>query len=138
MAKRQYDAALREHHTYILMQISLIALVQHAVQSKYTNAVQNNITGQLPVDIWLLKTHLFDTYGRINENEPKTKYDKTTKLKYNLSDQIDDIFNSFEDLCKIAELANLPYSARKQVNIGYLIVFKKPIFKVMSEDGQEN
>ena len=75
MTKTQYEAALREHQTYILMQISLIALVQQAVQSKYTNAVRNRITGKLPADIRLLKTHMFDTYGRINENELQTKYD---------------------------------------------------------------
>ena len=125
MVKMQYEAALSEHQTYILMQRSLLALVQNAVQSKCTNAVQNFITGQLPADIWLLKIHLFDTYGKINENELQTKYDETTKLAYNVSDPIDDIFNSVEDLCKIAELANFPYSERQHVNIGYLIVLKK-------------
>ena len=38
-------------------------------------------------------------------------------------------FNSVEDLCKIAEVENCPYSARQQVNIGYLIVTKQPIFR---------
>ena len=75
------------------------------------------------------KTHLFDTYGKINENEIQTKYDETTKLTYNVSDPIDDIFNPVEDLCEIAELENCPYSARQQVNIGYLIVSKQPIFR---------
>ena len=64
MAKTQYEAALSEHQTYILIQRSLIALLQQAVQSRYTNAVQNSITGQLPADIWHLITHLFDIYGR--------------------------------------------------------------------------
>ena len=73
------------------------------------NAVRNRITGQLPADIRLLKTHLFNTYGRFNENKLQTKYDKTTKLTYNASDPIDDIFNSVEDLCEILELANCPY-----------------------------
>ena len=82
------------------------------------NAVQNRITGQLPVDIRLLKTHLFDAYGKINENELQTKYNKTTKLTYNVSDPIDDIFNSVKYLCKILELENCLYSARQQVNIG--------------------
>ena len=71
---------------------------------------------------------MFDTYGRINENELQTKYDGTTKLAYNVSDPINDIFNSVEDLCKIAELANFPYSARQQVKIGYLIVSRQTIF----------
>ena len=113
----------------MLIQRSLTALVQQAVQSKYTNTVRNRITGKLPADIRLLKTHLFNTYGRINENELQTKYDETTKLTYNVSDPIDDIFNSVEDLCKIAELTNFPYSARQQFNIGYLIVSKQPIFR---------
>ena len=106
MAKTQYETDLREHQTYILMQKSLITLVPNTVQSKYTNGVKYPITGQLPVDIQILKIHLFDTYGRINENELQTKYDETKKLEYNVSDPIDDIFNSVEDLCKIAELAN--------------------------------
>ena len=46
-----------------------------------------------------------------------------------MSDLIDDIFNSVEDLYKIAELENFLYSARQQVNIGYLIVSKQPIFR---------
>ena len=103
MAKTQYKSALHEHHTYILMQRSLISLVKNVVQSKYTNAVQNCITWKLPADICLLKIHLVDTYGRINENELQTKYDDTNKLAYNVSDPIDNIFNSVEDLCEISE-----------------------------------
>ena len=128
-AKTQYETSLREHQTYILMQRSLIPLVQQAVESNYTNAVRNRVTGKLPADIGPLKTHLLDTYGKINENELQTKYDETTKLAYNVSDPIDEIFNSVEDLCKILELANCPYSERQQVNIGYLIVSKQPIYK---------
>ena len=82
--------------------MSLIALVQQPVESKYTNAVRNRITGKLPVDIRLLKTHMFDTYGKINENDLQNKNDETTKLAYNVSNPIDDIFNSVEDLCEIA------------------------------------
>ena len=91
--------------------------------------MQNRITGQFPADIRLLDIHLFDTCGRINEKELQTKYDKTTKLAYNVSEPINDIFNSVEDLCEISELAYCPYSARQQVNIGYLILSRKPIFR---------
>ena len=93
------------------------------------DAVRNRITGKFPAEIRLLKIHLFDTYGRINENELQTKYYETTKLTYDVSYPIYDIFNSVEDLCEIAELANCPYSARQQVNIGSLIVSKQPIFR---------
>ena len=129
IAKTQYETALREHQTYVLLQQSLIALVQDAIDIKYTNAIRNRITGQLPGDIRLIKTHLFTTYGKINEQELQTKYDDTTKMSYSVSDPIDDIFNAVEDLCEIAEFADTPYSPRQQVNIGYLIVNKQPIFR---------
>ena len=61
MDKTPYEAALREHQMYILTQRSLIALVKNTVQLKYTNAVRNRITEQLPANIWLLKIQLFDT-----------------------------------------------------------------------------
>ena len=129
IAKTQYENALREHQTYVLLQRSLIALVQDSIETKYTNAIRNRITGQLPGDICLVKTHLFSTYGKINEQELQTKYDKTTKMSYHVSDPIDDIYNAVEDLCEIADLAETPYSPRQQVNIGYLIVNKLPIFR---------
>ena len=129
IAKTMYETALREHQAYVLLQRSLIALVQEAIQSKYTNAVRNRITGQLPGDIRLLKNHLFSTYGKINGQELQQKYDDTIKLPYSITDPIDDIFNAVEDLCEIAEFAESPYSPRQQVNIGYLIVNRQPIFR---------
>ena len=129
MAKTLYETALREHQTYVLLQRSLVALVQEAVDNKYTNAIRNRITGQLPSDIQIIKDHLFDTYGKINEAELQQKYDETTKLNFDISDPIDNIFNAVEDLCEIAEFAKTPYSARQKVNIGFLIVSKHPIFQ---------
>ena len=105
-------------------------MVQQALESKYTNAARNCITEQLHTDIRLLKIYLFDTYGKMNENELQEKYDETTKLTYDVSDPIDDIFNSVKDLCKVAEFENCLYSARQQVNIGYLILSKQPFFRI--------
>ena len=68
LAKTQYETVLREHQTYILLQRSLISLVQNAIANKYTNAICNRITGQLPADIRLITNHLFNTYGEINES----------------------------------------------------------------------
>ena len=47
MVKTQYETALHEHQTYILLQRALIALVQDAVENKYTNAIRNCITRQI-------------------------------------------------------------------------------------------
>ena len=129
LAKSLYDTALREYQMYILMQRSLISLLQEAVDSKYTYAVRNRLTGQLPGDIQLLLNHLFNTYGKINEAELQEKYDSTAKLTYDVNEPIDIIFNAVEDLCEIADLAGCPYSPRQQVNIGYLILQKQPIFR---------
>ena len=129
LSKSLYDTALREYQTYMLMQRSLLSLVQEAVKSKYTYAVRNRLTGQLPSDIRLLMNHLFNTYGNINEAELQEKHDATTKLTYDVSEPIDVIFNAVEDLCEIADLAGCPFSPRQQVNIAYLILQKQPIFR---------
>lgn len=60
ISKTLYDAVIREHQTYVLMQQSLIFLVQQAIDNKYTNAARNH-TGQLPSDVRLLLTHLIIT-----------------------------------------------------------------------------
>ena len=129
MRKTQYETALKEHQTYVLMQRALISQVQQAVDAKYTNAVRNRVSGQLPADIRLVINHLFDTYGKISETELQTKYDETIKLTYQVSDPIDVIFNAVEDLCEIADLSGSPYTATQQVNIGFLIVSKQRILR---------
>ena len=50
-------------------------------------------------------------YGKSNESEFQTKYYETTKLTYVISDPIDDIQNSVEDLCEIAEFEHTSYTA---------------------------
>ena len=57
------------------------------------------------------------------------KYDTTTKLTYNISYPVDDIFNAVKDLCEIAEFAQTLYPVRQKVNIGYLIVSEHLIFR---------
>lgn len=128
MARTQYNMALKEHQMYILLQHVLILLLQKSVDSKYTHAVHNHVTGQLPGDIKILRDHLLSTYGKVLEHELYGKYDITTKLTYNMSDPINKIFNLVEDLCEAAKLGNYPYSPIQQVNIGYQIVSKRRIF----------
>ena len=109
------------------MQRALISQVQKAVNAKYTIVVGSRITVQLPADIKIIMTHLFKAYGKVNEQELQTKYDET-KMVYNISDLIDDIFNTIEDLVELAKLAGCPYTLQQQINIGYLIVSKQGIF----------
>ena len=111
------------------MQRSFISLVQDAIESKYTYVVRNWLTGQLPADIRIIKEHLFNTYGKINETESHDNHDTTAKLTYDVSEPINTIFNAVEDLCRVVELSGSPYASRQQVNIGYLIFNKEPIFR---------
>ena len=105
---------------HILLQRSLIALVQEAIESKYTNAICNRITGQLPGDICLLKDHLFSTYGKINEQEFQTKYDETTKMTYSVSDPIDDIFNAVEVKSPNLQTRHTPHGNRSTLGTSSL------------------
>ena len=84
------------------MQWALILLFQQAIEIKYTDAICNRITGQLPGGVRLLKHHLFDMYGKINENKLQEKYDTATKLAYIVSEPIVTIFLAVKDLCEIA------------------------------------
>ena len=129
ITKTLYETALREHQTYILMQRALISLIQKCIDPKYTNAVRNRTTGQLPGDIRLIMTHLFTTYGKITEHELQEKYDETLKLTYDVNEPIDIIFNAVEDLCEVAELAESAYTPKQQVHIGYIIISKQRIFR---------
>ena len=74
--------------------MSLIALVQEAIENIYTNTIRNWIIRQLPADIRIIKNHLFSMYRKINESGLQKRYDETTKLSYNISDPIDDIYNA--------------------------------------------
>ena len=50
-------------------------------------------------------------------------------MEYNLEKPIDIIFDAIEDLVETGELTRRPYSAQQIVDLGYIILSKKRIFR---------
>ena len=50
-------------------------------------------------------------------------------MSYDITEPIDVIFNSVDDLREIAELAGRPYSPIQMVDLGYMVIVKQPIFR---------
>ena len=59
----------------------------------------------------------------------RTRYDNVEKMKYNLEEPINIIFDAVEKPVEIDELDGRPYSAQQIVDLGYIILSKNRIFR---------
>ena len=50
-------------------------------------------------------------------------------MSYGITEPINVLFNSVDDLREIAELAGRPYSPIQMVDLGYIVIANHPIFQ---------
>ena len=68
-------------------------------------------------------THLYDNYGNISPQDI-SQNDSILKATYNVLQPIKSFFDQVEDVMKLAETGNTPYTTGKTVNIAFNIIFK--------------
>ena len=78
--------------------MSLIAQFQRSRNNKYTNTIQNIISGQLPGAVCLVASKIFTVYRNVNKND---RYD-------NMSNLLDNGVNAVEDIIEIKDFSGLP------------------------------
>jgi hypothetical protein len=108
---------------------ALIAQVVETIDPIYLRALLNRATGQYSSSIRALLLHLFTTYGHITPQQVKTKEMELLNMHYDISQPVDNVFNSIDDLSDLAESANSPMSAQQMIDLAYVIFAKHPILQ---------
>jgi hypothetical protein len=108
---------------------ALIAQVVKAIDPMYLRALLNRATGQYSSSIRALILHLFTTYGRITPQQVKTKEMELLNMHYDISQPVNNVFTSINDLSDLAESANSPMSPQHMIELAYVIFAKHTILQ---------
>ena len=119
-------------HTFEICQATekaLIAQLVDAVDPIYIRALLNRATGQYSTSIRDMLLHLFTTYGRITPHQVKGTEVDLYNMTFDISQPIDTVFNTIDDLADLAEHANSPMTSQQMIDLAYVILSKQPILQ---------
>jgi hypothetical protein len=74
-------------------------------------------------------THLFATHGKITPQQVKVTEQSVYGMHYDITQPVDVVFNTIEDLADLAEHANSPMSEQQQIDMAYVILARQPILQ---------
>lgn len=130
----QIDAARTiwqdQHHVFnicVSTQQALIAQVVEAIDPQYLQALLNTTTGRHTDSIGALILHLFTTYGKITPQQVKMKELETVNMHFDLSQPVDVVFNSIDNLADLSDHAGYPMTDMQLVNLGYMVFSRQAI-----------
>ena len=108
---------------------ALIAQIVEAIDPIYLRAMLNRATGQYSHSIRAVITHLFATHGRITPQQVSAKEQEALNMHYDISQPVDTVFNTIDDLADLSEQAESPMTARQHINLAYVILARQPILQ---------
>lgn len=108
---------------------ALIAQVVESIDQIYLRALLNRTTGQYSTDIRAVLLHLFSTHGRITPQQVKAKEMSTFNMHYDISQPVDTVFNTIDDLADLAEHARSPMTPQQMMDLAYVIFARQPILQ---------
>ena len=126
------DVWRESKQTYEICQATekaLIAQIVESIDPIYLRALLNRATGQYSTSIRVLMLHLFTTYGKITPQQVKGREMELYNLHFDISQPVDNVFNSIADLAELADHANSPMTMRQMIDLAYVILAKQPILQ---------
>jgi hypothetical protein len=108
---------------------ALIAQIVESIDLIYLRALLNRTTGQYSTTIRDLISHLFNSYGKITPQQVRAKEMEVYNMHWDISQPVDTVFNSIDDLFELADHANSPMSAQQMIDMAFVIFAKQPILQ---------
>jgi hypothetical protein len=108
---------------------ALVAQLVEAIDPIYLRPLLNRATGQYTTSIRAVMTHLFTTHGKITPQQVKTREQAVCAMHYDITQPVDVVFNTIEDLADLAEHSNSPMTAQQQIDLAYVILARQPILQ---------
>ena len=108
---------------------ALVAQIVESTDPIYIRALLNRTTGQFSSNIRAVMTHLFTTYGKITPQLVTAKQQAVYSMHYDISQPVDTVFNTIEDLADLADHASSPMTAQQQIDMAYVIFAREPILQ---------
>ena len=120
--REEHKEALRLHREATRIEQSLINQLSQALPNLYLRSFRNVNTNTITTDIPTLLTHLFTTYGAIEDDELQEEADLLRKKTFDISQPLIFMFNEVEELQELATASGNPFTPRQLIEIGIQMI----------------
>jgi hypothetical protein len=108
---------------------ALIAQLVDSIDPICLRAMLNRATGQHSGSIRAVILHLFSAHGKITPQQVKAKERELHQMHYDISQPVDTIFNSIDDLSDVSENMNSPMTEQQMIDLACVIFAKQSILQ---------
>ncbi len=108
---------------------ALVAQIVESIDPIYIRALLNRTTGQFSTNIRAVMTHLFTTYGQITPQQVTAKQQAVYSMHFDITQPVDTVFNTIEDLADLADHAVSPMTEQQQIDMAYVVFAREPILQ---------
>ena len=119
---REHNEQIRVFRESVDVKQALIKQIVASIETKYLKTLRNSVTNTITRSVPEILTYLFHRYGRVN---PDTLCQKETELRafvYTLQDPLVTLYDQVEDLKKLGDAAQMPYTEHQIVNFGIQLI----------------
>ena len=119
---REFSERMRVFRESIDVKKALIKQIVAAIDQKYLRTLRNDDTHSITTDIPVILTYLFNRYGKVTPDKLNDKETEVRSFVYNLQDPLVSLFDQVEDLKKLGDAAQMPYTTRQLLNFGVQLI----------------
>lgn len=120
--REEHKTSIRLFRETIDVEKALIKQLVAAIEPKYLKSLRNDHTNAIDVSISAVLTHLFEKHGVIVADTLDEQETKVKGMKYVPTEPFVTVTNAIEELARIANAAENPYSDAQKVQMGIRIV----------------
>ena len=120
--RAEHNKHIRLFRETVDVEKALIKQLVAALEPKYLEALRSPTTNAIMIPLHDVLTYLFTRYGKVTAESLTELEEKVKTLQYNVTEPIITIFNEIEELSRVADAANNPFSEMQKVQIGLKVI----------------
>jgi hypothetical protein len=121
-ANREFIENMRVYRETLDVGKALIRQIVAAIDSKYLKTLRNDNTNTITRPIPDVLTYLFNRYGKVTPDRLSQKELEVRSHVYNLQEPLVSLFDQVEDLKKLGDAAQMPYTELQITNFGVQLI----------------
>jgi hypothetical protein len=119
---REHTEKVRSFREVADVKKALIKQIVATIEPVYLRTLRNSDTNSITRDIPSILGYLFQRYGKVNPDRLNDKEMEVRAFVYNLQDPLVTLFDQVEDLKKLGDAAQMPYTQQQIINFGVQLI----------------
>ena len=117
-----HERSVAKFHELNDVKTILLQQILHSIGTMYLDAFTNEYTSQLNGDISTIFTYVFNNYAKSAQEDIDEQHDLIISLTYDLRDPLVTVYSPINELMKVAEAADNPFTDTQLVKLALAIL----------------